>query len=181
MCTYLCLLYQCLNLLAQHFFKAQLFDRFWKGPDRLVHQIFTVPTTINPEKRPAVGSWPGSVDFLGERIYAQLCPSSRNSQIYTGIKLQGHPLLELFSTGQSVCDAAVTQRWAQLCLNSLSCEIYKNLTFEDKYMCTRQHKRTYRHNQGLKIYFQTTHHGVLYFGWSPWFVLKREWQSNKRK
>ena len=26
-----------------------------KEPDHLVHQILTIPTTINPEKRPAVG------------------------------------------------------------------------------------------------------------------------------
>ena len=29
--------------------------------DCLEHQILTVPTTINPEKRPAVGSRPGSI------------------------------------------------------------------------------------------------------------------------
>ena len=38
--------------------EANVGQQYQKGPDRLVHQILTVPTTINPEKRPAVGSQP---------------------------------------------------------------------------------------------------------------------------
>ena len=35
---------------------ANVGQQYRKGPDRLVHLILTVPTTIDPEKRPAVGS-----------------------------------------------------------------------------------------------------------------------------
>ena len=36
--------------------EANVGQQYRKRPDRLVHQILTVPATINPEKRPAVGS-----------------------------------------------------------------------------------------------------------------------------
>ena len=41
--------------------EANVGQQYRKGPDRLVHQILTVPATINPEIRPAVGSRPGSI------------------------------------------------------------------------------------------------------------------------
>ena len=41
--------------------EANVGQQYRKGPDLLVHQILTVPTTINPEKWPAVGSRPGPI------------------------------------------------------------------------------------------------------------------------
>ena len=41
--------------------EANIKQQYRKGPDCLVHQILTAPATINPEKRPAVGSRPGSI------------------------------------------------------------------------------------------------------------------------
>ena len=41
--------------------EANVGQQYRKGLDRLVHQILTVLETINPEKRIAVGSQPGSI------------------------------------------------------------------------------------------------------------------------
>ena len=41
--------------------EANVGQQYQKEPDHLVNQILTVPATINPEKRPAVGSRPGSI------------------------------------------------------------------------------------------------------------------------
>ena len=40
--------------------EANVGQQYRKGPDHLMHPILTVLTTINPEKRPAVGSRPRS-------------------------------------------------------------------------------------------------------------------------
>ena len=41
--------------------EANVGQQYRKGPDRLVHQMLTVRTTINPDKTPAVGSRPESI------------------------------------------------------------------------------------------------------------------------
>ena len=41
--------------------EANAEQQYRKGADPLVHQILTVLTTITPEKRPTVGSRPGSI------------------------------------------------------------------------------------------------------------------------
>ena len=41
--------------------EANVGQQYQYGLDRLVYQMLTVPTTINPENRPAVGSRPGSI------------------------------------------------------------------------------------------------------------------------
>ena len=47
--------------MEHNFFLTHSWKQHRKGPDRLVHQTLTVPTTINPEKSPAAGSRPGSI------------------------------------------------------------------------------------------------------------------------
>ena len=48
------------NVEAQFYFQSK-HGYVSKGPDRIVHQMLTLPATINPERKPAVGSRPGSV------------------------------------------------------------------------------------------------------------------------
>ena len=45
---------------------------------RLVHQILAVPTIINPGKRPAVGSRPGSIRVFDTVVQRWLLASDRD-------------------------------------------------------------------------------------------------------
>ena len=47
--------------------EANVGQQYRKRPDRLMHQMLTVPMTINPEKRPAVGPRPGSIATVSKK------------------------------------------------------------------------------------------------------------------
>lgn len=103
---YLCLPYQCLNLLTQHFLKTQVLDKFIRRKDWCtIVPIFTKLSI-----------------YVGTKLQGHLLLS---------LFPKGQGVCDLYTTGCQVkSDVTVTWRWTQLCLNFSPVIYIKTLCLE---------------------------------------------------